>query len=202
MPKSKNEILDELWRSQFIDDLIYNITSGHKLKDDLKGHLFLILCEMPEKRIVKAYEDHYLNYMCINILKKQYHSSSSPFHKLWRANKGEELFDVEIEDDTFDEDMIEKVFWFVDNKLELVDRELFKMYYKVGRYDRWLGDLRDENCQKPTYAFRKIQKKLEITTVEGRKISIGHDSVRVSLSRSVVRIKNYLKRNGYSDKFV
>jgi hypothetical protein len=104
---------------------------------------------------------------------------------------------LEIEPDTyvFPEELMEKIIWFVDNKLDLVDRELFKIYYKIGRYDRWLGDLRDMNCKKSISSLRKVENKLAITTIEGKKITIGYDTIRLSLNRSLMRIKYYLKEN-------
>lgn len=194
--QSKNDIIAELWQSKFIDDLIWTITSGHELKDDLKSELFLILCEMGNDKIVKAYENHYLNYLCVNILKKQYHSKTSPFHKTYRRDKwSDEMVDIEDEIISDNYEVIEKVYWFVDNKLDLVDRELFKLYYKIGRYDRWTGDLRDKDCMKATSSLRKVEKKLAIVTVDGKKITIARDTIRLSLNRSMMRIKHYLKDN-------
>ena len=215
MPKSKNDILDELWKSNFIDDLVMTITSGNQLKDDLKSELFVILLEMDDNRIIRAWSNKYLNYLCVNILKKQYHSKTSPFHKNFRWSgkvkdvepyyqseneyKYNSPLEVEVEDIKFPDDVIEKIIWFVDNKLDLVDRELFKIYYKIGRYDRWLGDLRDKSCKKPVSSLRKVEKKLAITTLEGKKISIGYDTIRLSLNRSLMRIKHYLKEDGLYD---
>jgi len=208
---TKDDILVQLYKSDFIKDLIWTITSGNQLKEDLKSELFLILFEMDDRRILRAYNNNYLHYLCVNILKKQYHSKTSPFHKKFRWGgkvKDTEPFyqsesewkynsPLEIEPDTyvFPEELMEKIIWFVDNKLDLVDRELFKIYYKIGRYDRWLGDLRDTNCKKPISSLRKIENKLAITTIEGKKISIGYDTIGLSLKRSLMRIKYYLKKN-------
>jgi len=154
--KTKDDILTDLYKSDFIKDLIWTITSGNQLKDDLKAELFLILFEMDDKRILKAHNNHYLHYLCVNILKKQYHSKTSPFHKKFRWSgkiKDTEPFyqsenewkynsplEIPVDDLVFPDDLIEKIIWFVDNKLDLVDRELFKIYYKIGRYDRWFGE--------------------------------------------------------------
>ena len=214
---TKDDILVQLYKSDFIKDLIWTITSGNQLKDDLKAELFLILFEMDDRRILGAYNNNYLHYLCVNILKKQYHSKTSPFHKKFRKEMGNNydgnviVIDpryqsenewkynspLEIEPDTyvFPEELMEKIIWFVDNKLDLVDRELFKIYYKIGRYDRWLGDLRDTNCKKSISSLRKVENKLAITTIEGKKITIGYDTIRLSLNRSLMRIKYYLKEN-------
>jgi hypothetical protein len=201
---TKNEILTGLWQSQFIKDLLQTITSGHQLKEDLRQELFLILLEMDEKKIIRAHKGNWLHYLCVNIVKKQYHSNTSPFHKMFRK---ECATDVEVPlqnvDDAFwseaNDEIIEKVVWFIENKLDLVDRELFKIYYKIGRYDRWVGDLRDATCQKATSSLRKVEKKLAITTLDGKQISIGYDTIRLSLNRSLMRIKHYLKDVEYNN---
>ena len=199
---NKDEILIDLFNSQFISELILTITSGHQLKDDLKSELFLILFEMDEARIVRAFNNKYLHYMCVNIVKKQYHSNTSPFHKTWRkikANDEDQMPNLVEEITTNDDGLIEKIIHFVDTKLDLVDRELFKIYYKIGRYDRYFGDLRDISCKKPTSSLRKVEKKLAITTIDGGYISIGYDTIRLSLNRSIMRIKHYLKENELLD---
>jgi len=208
---TKDDILVQLYKSDFIKDLIWTITSGNQLKEDLKSELFLILFEMDDRRILGAYNNNYLHYLCVNILKKQYHSKTSPFHKKFRWSgkvkdtepfyQSEDHFkynsplETQIEEVRFPEELMEKIIWFVDNKLDLVDRELFKIYYKIGRYDRWLGDLRDTNCKKSISSLRKVENKLAITTIEGKKITIGYDTIRLSLNRSLMRIKYYLKEN-------
>lgn len=197
----KNKILTDLYVSSFMTDLINKITSGHRLKHDLKSELFLILCEMPSTRIEHAFDNHYLNYLCINILKKQYHSSTSPFHKLWRANTHDELGDWNLEDmligvsDFEFEEVLTKIKWIVDNKLDVIDRELFKLYYKWDRYDRWVGDLRDKDCEKAISSYRKIEKKLQITLLENNKtISVGRSTIALSHKRSIDKIKHWLNK--------
>lgn len=202
---NKNDILTQLFKSRFINDLIYKITSGHALSEDLKSELFLILMEMSEVRIKRAYEQNYLNYLCINILKKQYHSNTSPFHKLYRKNSAsqipiyneeDQLADlVESDDINETEDLLNKIEWIVENKLTLIDKELFKLYYKMGRYNKVDGDLRDITCEKNISSYRKIEKKLAITTLEdGVNISICRSTIALSHKRSMLKIKKWLSK--------
>ena len=194
---NKNKILTELYNSQFIEDLLIKMTSNHPLKDDLKQELFLILAEMPQHKIVKAKENNYLNYLCINILKKQYHSSTSPFHKKFRKFKANEYGDLPeiIDEQEIDEEVISKIMMIVDTKLDLIDRELFKIYYKFGRYDRWLGECRDKTCKKATSSFRKMEKKLSLPTSKGGKnITIDHSTIHLSHQRSIEQIRLWLEK--------
>lgn len=196
---TKNEILDRLYRSEFIEDLLSNITSDHPLKEDLKQHLFLILSEMREDRIIEAYKKRYINYLCINILKKQYHSSNSKFHKYWRKDKSQPLdFDVKFERDfrySEDEKKIKKIKQIVDTKLNVTDRELFKMYFKFDDYDRYFGKLRDVKCDRPISSTRKIENKLELKRLPGsKKISIDHSTIALSIKNSLSLIKKELEQ--------
>jgi hypothetical protein len=199
---NKNDILTNLFNDGTIDGIILKITSGHQLKDDLKSELFLILMEMSEARIKDAYTNNYIIYLCVNILKKQYHSKTSPFHKKFRANRLNDYLDegdiIDIQSDEEErEDLVilEKIKWIVENKLDLVDRELFKLYYKWDRYDRWIGDLKDTTCEKQMSSYRKIEKKLTIEPINGgRKIGISRNTIAISHNRSIEKIKKWLKR--------
>lgn len=215
---NKETILTQLFKSPILNEIVLKITSRHQLTEDLKAELFLILCEMKEDKIIKAHDNNYLIYMCINILKKQYHSSTSPFHKKWRKDKFEDISFTEGDEDgtneledldiqlAFDEvsereemeELMRKIKWIVDNKLDVIDRELFKLYYKWDRYDRWLGDLRDVTCDKEVSSFRKIERKLAITTItsdgSNKKISIGRSTIALSHQRSIEKIKKWINK--------
>jgi hypothetical protein len=69
--------------------------------------------------------------------------------------------------------------------LNIVDRELFKLYYKIGEYDRWIGELRDKDCEKPTSSYRKIEKKL---TIDGVKVS--RNTIGISHRKTIKKIKS------------
>jgi len=194
---SRNDILIELYTSPFIEDLLTKITSNHPLKEDLKQELFVILAEMPSKKLESAKQNNYLNYLCINILKKQYHSSTSPFHKKFRKHQHNEYGDIPdmIEEDKLDEEVVSKIMMIVDTKLDLIDRELFKMYYKWGRYDRYFGESKDKSCQKATSSFRKMEKKLALQTIDGKgTITIDHSTIHLSHQRSIEKIKYWLNK--------
>lgn len=178
-----------------IDDMLWNITGGHYLKEDLKSELFLILMEMPDNKIISAWNNNWLNYLCVNILVKQWKSKNSPFYKKYKKDAGVELkIDIIDELDEFNYDLLDKVLDIVMNKLPLVEKELFMMRYKIGKYDRWLGEWRDKECNKPVYSYRKIEKRLGIDNIGGKKpITIDHSTVEKYHRRSIERIKKLLK---------
>lgn len=194
----KDLILDKLFRSSIINDMIWNITYGHPLGEELKMELFLILMEMPEAKIVAAEKNHWLNYLCINIIKKQWSSKSSPFYKKFKkfSQNRDEMGDVADELDDFDYELFDRIIQIVETKLPMVERELFLMRYKVGKYDRWFGKLGDKDCSRPTYSYRKIEKKLAIQTIDSDKpITIDHSTIEKYHKKSIMRIKKILNND-------
>jgi hypothetical protein len=191
---TKSLILDKLFREPLIDDMIWNITGGNPLREDLKSELFLILMEMPDVKIVSAWEGKWLNYLCVNILTKQWKSSTSPFYKKFRKEKtNEEFIDIIEIEGGIDWEMIEKILEIAQKHLPFVEKELFMMRYKIGKYDRWFGELRDKDCQKPVYSYRKIEKKLAIGS-SGKPITIDHSTVEVYHKRSIEKIRKILNK--------
>jgi hypothetical protein len=191
---TRNDILTELFKSPLLDDIIINITGGNILKEDLKSELFLILMEMPEVKIIEAYNNRWLNYLCINILTKQWRSNTSPFYKNFkRESKNEEIKDIEDDDIKIDYEAFNKIIKAIE-VLPFVERELFKMRYKLDRYDKWFGDLRDENCKKEIYSYKKIEKKLQLETKShGKPITICHSTVHLLHKKSIKKIKKIIK---------
>jgi len=174
---TRNLILEALFKNPLIDDMIWNITGGNPLKEDLKSELFLILMEMPENKVIGAWEGKWLNYLCVNILTKQWRSGTSPFHKKYKKFKWEDGEIDGVEEEGFDIELLDKVMEIVE-RLPLVERELFKMRWKIGKYDKHFGEWRDKDCKKDIYSYRKVEKKLAIQTSNGGDyISIDHNTV-------------------------
>jgi hypothetical protein len=122
-------------------------------------------------------------------------SNTSPFYKKWRKGFGDgEPRDMIMELDDFDYEKLDLVLGLVD-KLPFVEQELFKMRYKIGKYDKWFGELRDKDCKKSVYSYRKIENKLAIETKNGEKpITIDHSTVEKYHKRSIEKIKKMLKK--------
>lgn len=186
---TKNDILCELWTSPHIDDIIENITGGHHLTADLKSELFLILSEMSEVKIVSAWTGKWMNYLIINIIMKQWRSSTSPFHKKYRPPHSEVgVSEVEEEGD-IDWNLIEEVMKEIE-KLPLVERELIKMRYKLGVWNKTDGQLRDTECKKTIYSYRKMEKRLRIG-----EITIDHNTIQKYHNKSIEKIKKNIDKN-------
>lgn len=191
---TRDEIIDSLWRSPIIDDMIWNITGGNALREELKSELFLILMEMSETKIKAAHTGKWLNYLCVNILTKQWKSSTSPFYKKFKSFKTNELASNIIVDEwEFDYETLDRVLVIVNRDLSFVEKELFMMRYKMGKYDKIFGELRDEDCKKTLYPYRKIEKRLALVNLEGGKpITIDHSTVEKYIKRALEKIKKRL----------
>lgn len=53
----------------------------NKYIDDIKSELYISLLEMDETKLFKAYDEGYLDGLCIQIIRNQYNSSTSGFFK-------------------------------------------------------------------------------------------------------------------------
>jgi hypothetical protein len=67
------------------------------------------------------------------------------------------------------------------------------MRWKIGKYDKHFGELRDTECKKDIYSYRKIEKKLSIKTSDGEKyISIDHNTIHKYHQIVIEKIKKKL----------
>lgn len=195
----RNQIINDLYTSEWYNEMLSKITSNNKLKEELNQELMLILCEMDNDKLIKAHQDNYLKYLIINIAKKQYHSSTSPFHKKYRK------YNYEFEDEIYKiadnktlEDIDEFHFKIIKkyiDKLDITEREIIKMYFKLDDYDRHIGKLRDVDCDKVRSSTRKIEKKLTLKgNVPGSdKITIDHSTISKIINRVKQKIRRYLR---------
>lgn len=193
---SKDKIIDELYRNKEIDELINYLTSNNSLKDDLKQELFIILCNMNDEKIIGLYERKEIKYYIIRIIKNQFHSSTSPFYKKYRniINEPDEIFYPVESDDSQNEidrmikeqKQIEQIKDIVYNKVDdKVKQELFLMYYKLDKYDRYDGTSKDETCDKPISSLRKIERKLNRNGY-----TIDHSTISLKINE----VKDFIKK--------
>lgn len=221
---TRNDILTKVYLSPNTEKIICSITKGDPLTEELRAELYLILCEMKESTLQKAYKEKYLDYMIVNILRKQYFSKTSPFHRKYRINKPLELqedfyktknddsiimnevnpFTIDVESAECVHEALEKILTKVNSILEskvtFLDREIFKLYYKIGKYNRIDGELRDTKCNKATSSYRKIAAKLAIGTNKfGNQITITAKYSNKSVNKTLNIVKKQL--NNYEYEF-
>lgn len=217
---SFEDIITDLYNSEFLNSLLTKITSNHELKDDLKQELFLILCSNP-KKIIDAYENKYLNYYVVNIVKKMYHSNTSPFHYKFRKfnslrdsnieisdsfdSYSEKLYEAIIQKKDDNRDILSIIMKIINEDLHWFQRELIKLRYKLDQYDGILGSKRDKSCHKTISSFRQMENFLTIKFPNQkhmkngnqlRKLSIDHSSLHIYHQKSIDFIRQKLKDYG------
>lgn len=84
MDKEFSDILEYIYKSEKINQSIFKLTKGNKINgDDLRSHLILEIVKCDILKIKSLYDDDKLDYFCISILKNQFNSYASSFHKAY-----------------------------------------------------------------------------------------------------------------------
>lgn len=127
----KDKILIEVAKSDWLKQASKNICPLHH--EDLKQHLLLILCEMPDYKLIDLQNNGYLKYFCIKVMFNQTNSPRQAFNKLF-ATIGEydvhslDLQEINSLDDKITKEIqlttIEKVV----NKNNWYEREIFSQW--------------------------------------------------------------------------
>ena len=80
----KNKIIEDIYKSKVIDNLLKNMGVSANDVDDLKQEIAVILLEYDEKKIIEMYEKKQLKYFIVQIIKYQYFSNTSPYYKKYK----------------------------------------------------------------------------------------------------------------------
>lgn len=80
--KNRNEVLDEVYRSDIIQKMAnkYAATIQNNM-DDFISHCALLLCELPEEKLMKLYNKGELYFYVVKVCSNQAWNLSSTFHK-------------------------------------------------------------------------------------------------------------------------
>ena len=78
------KILDELERENIVRDICNNMNVSPNDIDDLIQEVYVILLEYRAEKIIELYNNKQLKYFLVGILKRQYHSNTSPFYKKYK----------------------------------------------------------------------------------------------------------------------
>lgn len=78
------KILDELERENIVRDICINMNVSPNDINDLVQEVYVILLEYRAEKIIELYNNKQLKYFLVGILKRQYHSNTSPFYKKYK----------------------------------------------------------------------------------------------------------------------
>lgn len=75
-------IFEYILISDRINDCLSKIPS--KYRDDFKQHFYTQILYMKESKVIEAYSNGYLDWLCIKVISNQYNSITSSFYKLYK----------------------------------------------------------------------------------------------------------------------
>lgn len=124
-----------------------NITKGHALTDDLFSHCIeVLLTDKNEEKIQLLIEKKQLHYYFVSILIRNYHSSTSRFHYIYRKGSDirsdKDVYELDIPEDEFDAVKEAKIS-FIEGEIkdmEWYEREMVKLYFYEGMSYRKISE--------------------------------------------------------------
>lgn len=79
----KNEIISNLFSGKNFRDCINKMEPDH-LREDLRQEVILIICELPEQKIIDLHSRKELEFFTVRVILNQIKSKTSPFAKKYR----------------------------------------------------------------------------------------------------------------------
>jgi hypothetical protein len=135
---TKNQIIEELYRSKEFNDCISRMEPDH-LRDDLRAEVTLILLETDEQKLLAIHAGNALKFYTVRIIINLIQSKTSLFYKKYRQQMAEitDRFIAEQADDFKEraakEDIEDKALKEIDN-LYWYNSGIVKLYLKHGNY--------------------------------------------------------------------
>ncbi len=136
--RSKNDIIEELYKSREFNDCIARMEPDH-LRNDLKAEVILILLEKDERELKDIHAKGALKFYTVRIIINLIQSKTSLFYKRYRQPLAE-LTDrffademTDVEERIAREDMGERAMSEIDN-LYWYNSGILKLYLKHGNY--------------------------------------------------------------------
>ena len=164
---NKNDIVTEVYYNQNIKKYCRCLTNDW---EELISNLIIQLMNMNETKLFKAYNDKYLEYICMTICKRIFYGTVPGTGMFYRKDRTNNIIisdyvveDIVEEEDTYYEglDRIEEIL----TTLHWYDKILFNYYYKDGYKLREIEDLTSINLKSIHANIKKtkeyIKKKLK-----------------------------------------
>lgn len=90
MDKSRDEILDELYKTGFVENYVKQLAKANDIEflDDEKQEIWLIICKIPDKRIIELYNGDINNVrkFVSGVIHRQMKSVTSSIHTKYRRH--------------------------------------------------------------------------------------------------------------------
>lgn len=134
----RNEILIEFWELNEVNNAISKMKPV-ELQEDLKSEVFLILCELPEEKLIALYDRKELKFYMVRIMLNLVQNKNNQFYKKYRnfteLNSYEEAIQVNDEPDLTKivNKYFEGLYWYQKEILRLYTYEFNKNAKKLSK---------------------------------------------------------------------
>ena len=169
----KDKIFMYMVGSSRINDSLNNIVTDKKHLEDFKQHFYLQMLEMDQNKLISAYIDGYLDWLCIRVMLNQWRSKTSSFYYQYRdtnVSYQDDLKDVKDEKSTdiqFDFKIAESI--LKDKNEKWLDKQyhmtLFRLYFDKGYNYREISQMTGININSVAQSINKsldyIKKKIK-----------------------------------------
>lgn len=100
---SREKILIDLYESHIVENLtdrFWSYTAENR--DDFVQMIYLQVCEIPEDRLVRLYNEHQLDFYVISIIKNQAQCDYNKFRKLYHDDRVQYIENYKEYEDIYD----------------------------------------------------------------------------------------------------
>jgi hypothetical protein len=130
----KDKILIEVATSDWLKHAAKNICPLHH--EDLQQHLLLILCEMPDYKLIDLHKNGYLKYFCIKVMFNQTKSPRQAFNKLFATIGEYDVYVLDLQDLQEINNLEYKI--TKENQLQTIEKVVSKnQWYEREIFTQW-----------------------------------------------------------------
>lgn len=90
-------IVGRIAEEKRVEKIVDNINNIVRNKEDLIQEIYMVLLEYDEEKLRTLYDNNQLNFFLVRIVKNQYFSKTSPFHRKYRK-----YYDIINDGDVFE----------------------------------------------------------------------------------------------------
>lgn len=90
-------IVGRIAEEKRVEKIVDNINNIVRNKEDLIQEIYMVLLEYDEEKLRTLYDNNQLNFFLVRIIKNQYFSRTSPFHRKYRK-----YYDIINDGDVFE----------------------------------------------------------------------------------------------------
>lgn len=131
---NRQQIIEQLYTDPDIDKGISKM-KPEDLQDDLRQEMFLVLCEMPEDKIIQMHRDGYLKFFLVRTMLNMMKSDRSTFYNQFRKvyTEWDATIEKKVEDEAVEFEEISNKLKKSLDVLHWYEQEIFRLYSENGK---------------------------------------------------------------------